>query len=235
MLRVAYNSLGPAARRAALATLAPFEQLGGSAISKTNPTTLTARVSNTLKNFSTTCRAAISERPVARSVPVGLSLLLVAETSKAFHLPCTLCDATTDDSVDSTDNSSSKEKNVDDEDNELIDMFVEKFGKFGMKLGFGGCLGLCAGYSAKQLGKAAMLVVGAIFSLLQLLAYNGFIEIKWQKLKSYLESLVDMDKDGKFSSADLKTLLVGTLRILKHNLPGASGFIPGFYLGFTQG
>ena len=38
----------------------------------------------------------------------------------------------------------------------------------------------------------------------QSLAYYGFIEIRWDKVKKALTGFVDVDGDGEFGAADLK-------------------------------
>ncbi|KAK3262663.1 hypothetical protein CYMTET_28495 [Cymbomonas tetramitiformis] len=120
-----------------------------------------------------------------------------------------------------------------DDDEVFVDWIIERFGKVAMKLGFGGCLGFCSGYAAKQLGKAAAVLIGVIFAFLQILAYNGFIEINWGKIKGSLEKKMDQDGDGKFNVKDIKVLLMGTFKVLKYNLPSATSFVPGFYYGFS--
>jgi len=122
-------------------------------------------------------------------------------------------------------------KDGDDGTEEVVDLIIASFAKVVTKMGFGGICGFCVGYATKQVTKAIALWVGLLFMLLQGLAFQGYIEIKWQKIKSSLTGLVDMDGDGEFSTKDMKSLLMGSFKVLKHNLPQASSFGPGFYYG----
>lgn len=114
---------------------------------------------------------------------------------------------------------------------QVVDMIIASFGKVASRMGFGGACGFCAGYAVQQVSKIVAMWLGLIFVLLQTLAYYDYIEIKWAKLKKALTSLVDTDGDGEFSAKDMKTVLMGCFKVLKHNLPQASSFAPGFYYG----
>ena len=51
-------------------------------------------------------------------------------------------------------------------------------------LGVGGLLGASAGYAAKKLSRVALLAVGLGFLLVQLLAWQGWIEVHWEQVEA---------------------------------------------------
>mmetsp|Transcript_10033 Transcript_10033/g.13655 ORF Transcript_10033/g.13655 Transcript_10033/m.13655 type:complete len:231 (+) Transcript_10033:271-963(+) len=171
------------------------------------------------------------------SLKVGLGVLLAAESAHVFFSPRALCVQAKDTEIPNgkpckkaDDECGSKE---DSDDEKYIDLFVETIGKAALRAGFGGLLGFCAGYAAKQVTKVVVLTAGVLFIILQGLAYAGFININWTKLKAALMNLVSSEKNGQVSTEDLKGLLKGTFSILQYNLPQATSFVPGFYYGFT--
>lgn len=50
----------------------------------------------------------------------------------------------------------------------------------GEQLGVGGLLGLCAGYAARRLGRAAALAAGSELLLVQYLAARGWLTVHWR-------------------------------------------------------
>ena len=89
-------------------------------------------------------------------------------------------------------------------------------------LSIGGVLGLSAGYAIKKVGRAVMFVVGALFVLIQLLAYAGFVSVNWGQVQTAAEPLL---RDGaRHSSAWL-------WRALAAHLPFGAAFAAGLALG----
>jgi uncharacterized membrane protein (Fun14 family) len=94
-------------------------------------------------------------------------------------------------------------------------------------LGFGGVAGAAVGYTAKKVTKLAALVLGAVFILVQLLVYLGFVEVHWNTVQSAAET-VWRDGHGVTLAERAWTVLVA-------NLPFGGGFVAGFALGFKLG
>ena len=65
-----------------------------------------------------------------------------------------------------------------------------------------------AGYAIKTISKAAALGVGCIFILLQVLAWYGYIDIKWGKIQKDAIASIDTDNDGKVQSLHANALLL---------------------------
>jgi len=169
---------------------------------------------------------------------VGLGVLLGAEASSVMFgatrvAACDSGGAVVGDAASASANDTGGAKpDGDSDEDKLIDIIVESFTKVAGKLGFGGVLGFCTGYAAKQVTKAVAVVVGVLFVVLQTLAHYGFIDVKWDQVKAKIVKVFDVDGDGKFNAADAKTILKGSFSVLKAKLPEASSFVPGFYYGF---
>lgn len=102
------------------------------------------------------------------------------------------------------------------------------------KLGLGGMLGLCAGYSIKQATKALGVVVGGAVVLLQGLQYAGYIEVKWNKIQRDTMKVISSDGSDNLSAKDLTFWMRRMMRILTHQGPTAGGFGLGIYMGLQM-
>ena len=94
-------------------------------------------------------------------------------------------------------------------------------------LGFGGMAGAVVGYAAKKLTKMLAILLGALFVVIQLLAYNGFIEVDWVAVQNTAEQAVD--------SEESRSAAEQAWQILTANLPWGGGFVAGFAIGFKLG
>ena len=89
-------------------------------------------------------------------------------------------------------------------------------------LSLGGVLGFCAGFAIKKVGRIVIFIVGAIFVVVQLLAYSGFVTVDWARVQLATEPWL---KEGaREGSAWL-------LDVLKANLPFGGAFVAGLMLG----
>lgn len=100
-------------------------------------------------------------------------------------------------------------------------------GQIAPSLGFGGVAGLAVGYAAKKLTKLLALLLGCVFILLQLAAYEGFVTVNWGAVQGRAEHL--------WSTPQGLTLADRLWDILTANLPFGSGFVAGFALGLKLG
>jgi uncharacterized membrane protein (Fun14 family) len=121
---------------------------------------------------------------------------------------------------------------------------------FAQQLGFGGAMGACSAYAFKVVGRTAAYYVGLGFLTLQVLSYpwftvkdevtgkvqpKAFLQVNWEVLAnwSYMRgmALLDKDGDGVVTEDEAVNALMHAKSFLAHNVPNASGFGLGFYLG----
>lgn len=87
-------------------------------------------------------------------------------------------------------------------------------------IGFAVLLGFATGYSIKLFGEVAMLLMGSQVLILQLMAREEVLIVNWEKVQSDLTP-----KLGGFGIPGLKD-------IFDFNMPFATSFGAGFFLGF---
>ncbi|HYD49201.1 MAG TPA: FUN14 domain-containing protein [Terriglobales bacterium] len=95
------------------------------------------------------------------------------------------------------------------------------------ELGFGGVAGWAVGYTAKKIAKLAALVVGVFFIGVQLLAYYGVIDVRWDALQSGAEQLWQGEHGASLAQR--------AWHVITYNLPFGGGFVAGFALGIRRG
>jgi len=96
-------------------------------------------------------------------------------------------------------------------------------------------LGFSSGYCLKKVGKVAAVAVGALFILTQALQYSGYVDVNWTYIQHEVELTLDQDGDDDFDKDDFIILCQTILKVLRYNLPSATGFTPAFIFGFTYG
>uniref|UniRef100_A0A7S4MP33 EF-hand domain-containing protein n=1 Tax=Odontella aurita TaxID=265563 RepID=A0A7S4MP33_9STRA len=96
------------------------------------------------------------------------------------------------------------------------------------KLTFGAFVGYCSGVAAKKVGKAVAAAIGFGFIALQGIAYTGYIDVDWQKVKDDAVKTIDTDSDGKLTIDDAKTYWQKLKMILTNKIPDTGGFSLGF-------
>lgn len=102
------------------------------------------------------------------------------------------------------------------------------------KLGYGGVLGLCVGYTVRETGKVAAYLIGGTFIFLQSLQYAGFIEIKWDNIRRFIMNRVDTDGDGKVGLSEIRHYMRSFTSIMVYQSPIAGGFASGFYMALLM-
>lgn len=103
------------------------------------------------------------------------------------------------------------------------------------QISFGFIMGVCSGFAAKKTAKAAFVGIGLAFGSLQLLSYLGYVELDYKKIEGGVMGALDLDKDGKVNSGDLKELFDRIMKVMGHNLPAGSGFAAGAVVGARMG
>jgi len=99
----------------------------------------------------------------------------------------------------------------------------------------GSVLGFASGYCLKKVGKVAAIAVGALFILTQGLQYGGYVDVDWNFIQHEVELTLDQDGDEDFDKDDFILMCKTILKVLRYNLPSASGFTPAFVIGLTYG
>jgi uncharacterized membrane protein (Fun14 family) len=126
------------------------------------------------------------------------------------------------------------------------------------QLGFGGLMGACAAYTAKEVSRTVAFYVGGAFIALQVASYPWFtvelydgdgrpvrvnlpfIKVHWDVLygsaklsaKERILKHYDKNGDGVLSADCFAAAGVGCLDFFARGLPGGGGFALGAYLGF---
>ena len=101
-------------------------------------------------------------------------------------------------------------------------------------VGISGLTGYTTGYAAKRAVKVLFFTAGCIFMGLQALAHNGLITVHWDEMEKRVQSLGDLNNDGKVDSADLKMGNDQLQAYLSAGLPSAGSFSAGFLLGLRS-
>eukprot|EP00357_Protocruzia_adherens_P005777 CAMPEP_0115021946 /NCGR_PEP_ID=MMETSP0216-20121206/31215_1 /TAXON_ID=223996 /ORGANISM="Protocruzia adherens, Strain Boccale" /LENGTH=112 /DNA_ID=CAMNT_0002394451 /DNA_START=38 /DNA_END=372 /DNA_ORIENTATION=+ len=93
------------------------------------------------------------------------------------------------------------------------------------QVSMGSIMGFCTGAFAKKLGEKVAYAVGGLFVLIQLAAYNGYLNVNWKKMERDAIAAVDVDGDGKITEVDIKHYWGRLVTFLTFQLPSASGFL----------
>ncbi|CAM9139486.1 unnamed protein product [Hapterophycus canaliculatus] len=105
------------------------------------------------------------------------------------------------------------------------------------QISFGFGMGVCCGFAAKKTAKVALVGAGLAFGSLQLLSYLGYVELDYDKIEGEMMGSLDIDKNGKVDTNDIKELWNRTMKagVLSYNLPTGSGFVAGALIGARMG
>lgn len=95
------------------------------------------------------------------------------------------------------------------------------------QLGFGGGIGFVIGFAIKKLVKLILVAVGLFFLGLQLLAYQGYITINWEKFQISIANLADKLPEYAVGSPIPDFLIFG--------MPFGASFALGFFFGLKKG
>jgi uncharacterized membrane protein (Fun14 family) len=103
------------------------------------------------------------------------------------------------------------------------------------QLSYGFISGYCSGYALKKVGRTAAVVFGLGFMSLQTLSYYGYVKVDHGQIRKDVESLLDLNQDGKVDRSDGELAYDKLMSVLQFNLPGGSGFAAGFVGGIRSG
>ncbi|MBZ9713127.1 MULTISPECIES: FUN14 domain-containing protein [Deinococcus] len=89
-------------------------------------------------------------------------------------------------------------------------------------LSVGALLGFATGVALRHIGRVALIVLGTLFVVLQLLAYLDLISVNWLRLQALTEPWL---RQGQEQGG------AWLMRVLTANLPFAGAFTAGLLLG----
>ncbi len=95
------------------------------------------------------------------------------------------------------------------------------------QIGFGGLIGFLVGFAIKKLIKLLLVAAGLFFLGLQLLAYEGYITINWQKFEFSLSNLAHKLPDFAVGNPIQTFLIFG--------MPFVASFALGLFFGLKKG
>ena len=125
-------------------------------------------------------------------------------------------------------------------------------------------MGFCSGYALKKVGKIAATIAGKCdawifwktvpswlkqlsqlaqsilhtglgFVTLQTLQYAGYVNVDHNVIKKDVESLLDLNEDGKVDHEDRKIATDKVMEVLQIGMPSGGGFVVGFVGGLRSG
>eukprot|EP00056_Hartaetosiga_gracilis_P002107 m.50813 g.50813 ORF g.50813 m.50813 type:complete len:160 (-) comp10912_c0_seq2:206-685(-) len=110
---------------------------------------------------------------------------------------------------------------------------IRNFGPLSANFSLGTVAGVCASIAIKKLSRKAAFVVGGGYLALQLLSYNGYITVNWNKIEHDVVSVFDTDGDGKILEGDVNYWQEQVQGMLKYEVPTSlAGFGSGLALGW---
>eukprot|EP01111_Echinosteliopsis_oligospora_P012334 TRINITY_DN41_c1_g1_i1.p1 TRINITY_DN41_c1_g1~~TRINITY_DN41_c1_g1_i1.p1 ORF type:complete len:237 (+),score=61.16 TRINITY_DN41_c1_g1_i1:61-771(+) len=103
-------------------------------------------------------------------------------------------------------------------------------------ISFGGLVGFAAGYAAKKIGKAVLVVTGTLFIILQFMAYKQYVSVNWRNIASRVRPISSNGVVDESSSSRERSKLLNTIyTVLTTDFPFKAGFATGLLLGFKSG
>eukprot|EP00560_Eucampia_antarctica_P008396 CAMPEP_0197825954 /NCGR_PEP_ID=MMETSP1437-20131217/2979_1 /TAXON_ID=49252 ORGANISM="Eucampia antarctica, Strain CCMP1452" /NCGR_SAMPLE_ID=MMETSP1437 /ASSEMBLY_ACC=CAM_ASM_001096 /LENGTH=122 /DNA_ID=CAMNT_0043426183 /DNA_START=393 /DNA_END=761 /DNA_ORIENTATION=+ len=103
------------------------------------------------------------------------------------------------------------------------------------QLSYGFVCGYCSGFALKKVGKVGAVVFGLGFMSLQSLSYAGYIKVDHDRIKNHVETILDLNNDGKVDKEDADQAMGKVMEVLNYNLPAGGGFGAGFIGGIRSG
>ena len=116
-----------------------------------------------------------------------------------------------------------------------VDAWVAALAPASLQLGLGSLAGAAVGFTLRTGAKAAAVVAGGGFMLVQGLAYNGIVEVDWKKAEREAVRQLDRDQDGKLTGNDVRSMWANLNEVIRWNVPAGSGFSGGLLYGLSGG
>ena len=82
------------------------------------------------------------------------------------------------------------------------------------QLSYGFIAGYLSGYTLKKIGRVASITFGVGFVILQIMAYNGYIDVNHDALRKEVEEILDRNGDGIVDTEDLERVVEEVKRVV---------------------
>eukprot|EP00981_Chlorochromonas_danica_P015083 scaffold10372_cov243-Ochromonas_danica.AAC.8 len=99
------------------------------------------------------------------------------------------------------------------------------------QVGYGFLMGYSSGFCLSKVSRIIAFGVGGVFIVIQSLSYSGLIKVNYDGIEKKVESVLDLNKDGKVDAKDAEFALDKIQEVLSYNMPGGGGFTAGFLAG----
>lgn len=97
--------------------------------------------------------------------------------------------------------------------------------------GYGFLMGYSSGYCLKKVSKVLAFGLGSVFVIMQTLSYYKYIDVNYSSIQKDMETLLDVNKDGKVDEEDAALVFDKIKSVLQYNMPSGGGFTAGLFLG----
>jgi uncharacterized membrane protein (Fun14 family) len=108
----------------------------------------------------------------------------------------------------------------------------EKIGAYSVELSICTLFGVAIGYTAKKGAKKIFPFLAVTFIALQLLAYNGYIDVRWKKVERDTLGGLDQNRDGRVTREDVLVTYRKGLSYVGYRLPSITALAVGAGLSF---
>eukprot|EP01038_Epipyxis_sp_PR26KG_P013455 gene13455-18047_t len=99
------------------------------------------------------------------------------------------------------------------------------------EVGYGFLMGYSSGFAVKKISKFVAFTIGTFFVVVQTLSYSGYLDVKYDKLQTEAEKVLDLNKDGKVDMKDAEYAIDNIQKILGFHMPTGGGFATGLLMG----
>jgi FUN14 domain-containing protein 1 len=99
------------------------------------------------------------------------------------------------------------------------------------KVGLGFLIGYPAGYFLRRVSRVLTFMLGGVVTVMQVLAYMGYITVNYDKVERDVFKALDTNKDESLDARDWQCIHEKAREVLSDNIPCGSGFTTGFWLG----
>lgn len=100
------------------------------------------------------------------------------------------------------------------------------------EVGISVVMGMATGWAAKAGARTAIISIGSLFVVLQVLQHYGFLTVRWDRVQAEVVRNLDANEDGKLDEKDVAIYRSRALEIVRKRTPHAVAYGGGALLGF---